>query len=466
MNLAKSILIGFALISVQTFGVQNQKKNILKPRIVILTDVSTWETDDSESLVRLLVHADLFEIEGIIYTTGWSHEVLRDDFIDLIHDAIDAYEKDLPNLIKRSNQVVFNKDESQQTIGYWPSAGYLRQRTVYGSKKRGIDKIGKDNISDGSNLIIKLADENDERPLWILLWGGGNTLAQAIWQVQQERNENELKTFLQKIPTYAITDQDRSYKKGTPYNISSHQWMRKEFEKDLMFLWDECAWKFQNGTGKENWKEYEKHIQNHGNLGKVYPKYKYGVEGDTPAFLHVLPNGLNNPMEPAQVGWGGYFEFRLSPDDTTNAFTNHNGKANEICMKYEDYFYPATFNNFVARMDWADKGTGNRNPIIVINGSSGIKPIRIVKKQGEMITLDASKSYDPENNRLQFKWWILSEAGTYQKKLTIPNNKSNKITFTIPGDSAGTNFHVICEVHDNGEPNLTSYRRIIVHSIN
>ena len=131
----------------------------------MLTDVSTWETDDSESLVRLLVHADMLEIEGIIYTTGWSLDVIRDDFFQLIHDAIDAYEKDLKNLMKRSNQVDFNKDESQQIIGYWPSPEYLRQRTVFGSKQRGIDKIGKDNISDGSNLIIKLADENDERPL-------------------------------------------------------------------------------------------------------------------------------------------------------------------------------------------------------------------------------------------------------------------------------------------------------------
>ena len=45
-------------------------------------------------------------------------------------------------------------------------------------------------------------------------------------------------------------------KKGTPFKISSHQWMRKEFEKDLMFLWDECAWKYQNGTGKKNWDDY------------------------------------------------------------------------------------------------------------------------------------------------------------------------------------------------------------------
>lgn len=277
---------------------ERQETNTQKPRIVVLTDVSTWETDDSESLVRLLVHADMLEIEGIVYTTGWSLEETRNDFFQLIHDAIDAYEKDLPNLLKRSGQVSFKDDESLQHIGYWPSPEYLRKRTMFGSKKRGISQIGKDNISDGSNLIIQLADEKDERPLWILLWGGGNAIAQAIWQVQQERSENELKTFLRKIPIYAITDQDRSYKEGTPFNISSHQWMRREFEKTIMFLWDECAWKYQNGTGRQKWDEYADHIQSHGNLGKVYPKYKYGVEGDTPSFLYILPNGLNNPLVP------------------------------------------------------------------------------------------------------------------------------------------------------------------------
>ena len=42
----------------------------LKPRLVVLTDISTWEPDDHESLIRLMVHADLYEIEGIVITTG------------------------------------------------------------------------------------------------------------------------------------------------------------------------------------------------------------------------------------------------------------------------------------------------------------------------------------------------------------------------------------------------------------
>ena len=463
------ILLGlFLLMITEVTGQQNKgfisTNTELKPRIVVLTDVSTWETDDSESLVRLLVHADLFEIEGLVYTTGWSLEETRDDFIQLIHDAINAYEKDLPNLKKRSSQTDFSQDDDQQCIGYWPSPEYLRERTMFGSRKRGIDQLGKENISDGSNLIIELADEDDDRPLWILVWGGGNTLAQAIWQVQQERSVEELKAFLQKVPTYAITDQDRSYKEGTPYDISSHQWMRREFEKDLMFLWDECAWKYQNGTGRKNWDEYAQHIQTHGNLGTVYPKYKYGVEGDTPSFLHVLPNGLNNPMDPDQVSWGGYFEWGVGPDNVTYAYTNHQGEAQDICNKYEAYFYPATFNNFAARMDWAAEGKGNRNPVVTLNRDKTLTPVVVEKKPGKTIILDASKSYDPDGDQLNFKWWVLPEAGTYDQTLEIPDNNSDKIRIKIPGNSAGKTIHIICEVTDNGEPELKRYRRVIIQS--
>jgi hypothetical protein len=453
-------LLLILILSSSLFAQQNTKKAPPKPRMVVLTDVSTWETDDSESLVRLLVHADLYEIEGLIFTTGWSLDKTRDDFIDLIHDAIDAYEKDLPNLMKRSNQQDFLADESHQKIGYWPSPDYLRSITVFGSKNRGFKFIGADNNSPGSELIIKLADEEDERPLWITVWGGGNTLAQSIWKVQQERSEAELKTFLQKIPTYTITDQDRDQK--TDYAISSHQWMRREFSDDLLFIWDESAWKYQNGTGKSNWEEYATNIQTHGNLGKVYPKYKYGVEGDTPAFLHLMPNGLNDPMVPTQVGWGGYFVKGISEDKATDSFTNFQSPVYDKSSEYSAYFYPATFNNFAARMDWAQDGMGNRNPIVVINKNEGIELLRVKSKKRGIVMLDASKSYDPENDELTFKWWIIPEAGSYEGEISIPNSDSKIVKFDLPKDFSGKTLHVICEVTDNGSPNLTSYRRIII----
>ncbi len=441
----------------------------LKPRMVVLTDISpdNVEPDDMESIIRLFVHADMFEIEGLVHSTGWSASTAREPYYQLIHEAIDLYEKDLPNLIKRSNQDGYLLDDSQQEIGYWPSPKYLRDRTMFGSKNRGYSYIGKNNVSPGSELIVKLADEDDDRPLWITVWGGGNTLAQAIWQVKKERSEEELITFLHKLRIYTITDQDGAQKSGNviKWSESSHQWMRREFGKDLLFIWDECAWKYQNGAGRKNWNEYATHIQNHGNLGNRYPKYKYGVEGDTPAFLHIIPTGLNNPDIPNHVGWGGYFEFGECKDGATKAYQNHGGTASSTSYKYQQYYYPATFNNFAARMDWAKEGKGNRNPVVVINDDKGLDILTIQPNQGKIVTLDASKSYDPDGDKLTFHWWVLTEAGTYTEKVNISNSNSNQASVNIPSNSAGKSFHVICEVTDNGTHNLTSYRRIIFKSI-
>ncbi len=430
-----------------------------KPRVVVLTDVSTWETDDSESLVRLLVHADLLEIEGLVFTTGWSLGTTRDDFLDLIHKPINAYEKDLPNLRKRSGQDRHMRDESRQNIGYWPSPQYLRDRTMFGSRKRGAEHIGEGNDSPGSKLIIDLADENDDRPVWITVWGGGNTLAQAIWRVQQNRSEAKVKAFLRKLRVYTITDQDRGQK--TSFSESSHQWMRRAFEKELFFVWDECAWKYQNGTGQKNWPKYEAHIQGHGHLGGVYPKYKYGVEGDTPAFLHLMPIGLNDPDVPTQGGWGGYFAWGKGQDNETSCFTNHRAPAYGICQKLEEHFYPAAFNDFAARMDWAKDGKGNRNPVVAIDDDKSLVILTRRPQQGTTVALDASKSHDPDGDSLKFNWWILSAAGTYDRAVEISGGSTSIATINVPSGSAGKTFHVICEVTDDGTHNLSGYRRII-----
>jgi hypothetical protein len=456
----KCLSLTIALFLSTTFSISSLAAP-LKPRIVVLTDISTWEPDDHESLIRLMVHADMFEIEGIIITTGWSMDDVNEHkrFKDIATGVIDAYEKDLPNLLKRSNQSGFAQDNSKQEVGYWPSAQYLKDRTMYGSMHMGMSFVGSGNSSDGSDLIIKLADEDDDRPLWITFWGGGNTLAQAIWQVKHTRNESELKDFLHKVRAYAITDQDRPQKSS--FEISSHAWMRREFSDDLLFIWDECAWKYQNGTGKANWSEYATHIQNHGNLGGQYPKYVWGVEGDTPAFLHIMPNGLNDPDIPTQAGWGGYSEWGNGPDNNGYSYVNNSSSAYSLCRKYEDHFYAATFNNFAARMDWAKEGMGNRNPIVIINDDKGIEILMEKPKQGTKVSLDASNSYDPDGDILVFKWWVLSEAGTYSQNINISQSNSNSATVDVPPNSAGKSFHVICEVMDEGTHNLTSYRRII-----
>lgn len=434
-----------------------------KPRMLVLTDISPddHEPDDMESMIRLLVHADQFEIEGLVATTGWSYSTASQESLGLLHKVINAYEQDLPNLMKRSGQTGFLEDESRQEIGYWPSPDYLRSRVMMGSRNRGVRWLGEDNTSPGSQAIIDVANADDARPLWVQAWGGANTLAQAIWSVQQDGSTTGVADFLDKLRVYTITDQDRSYKGGTPFDISAHQWMRRQHDKDLLFIWDECAWKFQNGTGKSKWGEYAKHIQGHGALGSMYPKYRYGVEGDTPAFLYLTPNGLNDPEQPEHGSWGGYFVVGVGPDGVTNAYTNHQQPAYGHCRDHAKHFYDATFNNFAARMDWAHQGAGNRNPVVSINGDQSTRITTVTPAAGTPVTLDASHSHDPDDDDLEYVWWVIPGPGTYDGNIAISGAQSPTATVKTPEDSAGNAFHVICEVTDAGVPPLTCYRRII-----
>ena len=430
----------------------------LKPRVVVLTDISTWETDDHESLIRFLAHADMFEIEGLVISTGYSIKTLtkspEKDFINIAHGVVDAYEKDLPNLKKRSEQVGHKFDGAKQEIGYWPSPQYLRDRIMFGSLNRGKRFIGDDNDSPGSKLIIKLADEEDPRPVWVTVWGGGNTVAQSVYRVKKDRTAEQFKAFLRKIRVYTITDQDRHYR-GEGLEVSAHGWIREQAGSDLLFIWDENAWKAHNGTGKSNWGQYETYIQGHGHLGSQYPKYKYGVEGDTPSFLYLMPIGLNDPEDPTQCSWGGTYKGNA----------NNLWQPADSCRSYFDRFYPAAFNNFAARMDWAKDGAGNRNPMIVIDGDDGISILTKNPRQGTAVTLDASKTFDPDGDNLKFNWWIQSDAGSYTRDIKISNSNSSRATVEIPDKSAGRTFHVICEVTDGGTHNLTSYRRIIFNPV-
>ena len=450
------LLLGIATAS-------SVQRTALKPRLVVCTDIAPAdvEPDDMESMVRLMAYADMFEIEALITSVGWNCDPYPIAWSQYLYRVIDAYEKDLPNLMKRSGQKKFlsvKKENGCQKIGYWPCADYIRSRAVMGSINGGIKAIGKNNNSPGSELLIRLADEDDPRPIYVAAWGGANTLAQAIWQVKQTRTPEELKKFVRKFRIYTITDQDMAYNNRMNRAYSSHMWLRQEFQDDLQFIWDEGAWQ---ELGKQHWQKHQQHIQGKGALGKEYPTYKWGVEGDTPSFLYVMPNGLNDPEDPSQAGWAGYHQRGLCPDSLTTAWTSWQEPLRSISVGYKRRFYPDELNDFMARMQWADKGRGNHNPVVVVNGHKGPSPLVIHAKTGETIRLDVSKSSDPDLDPITFHWWQQPELGKVQ--LAIDDTEAPVIAVRIPVNAAGQSLHFICEVSDKGPFHLKSYQRIILN---
>lgn len=173
-------IILFFVVNISSLAQNNlQFTDPGKQRIIVLTDI-TNEPDDQQSLVRFLVYANEFDIEGFVATTSnWLKNKVRQDKIE---ELILAYGKVRSNLEKHSK-------------GY-PTEQYLLSVTKSHLPLFGMDGVGQGKDTEGSELIIRSADKADQRPLWISVWGGANCLAQALWKVKATRSAEELKTFV------------------------------------------------------------------------------------------------------------------------------------------------------------------------------------------------------------------------------------------------------------------------------
>ena len=196
--------------------------------------------------------------------------------------------------------------------------------------------------------------------------------------------------------------------------------------------------------------------------GKQYPDYKWGVEGDTPSFLNVIPNGLHNPEEPMQAGWSGYHTWALTKDSVTYAWTSIQDSVKNLSEGYYNHFYLDNLNDFIARIEWAEKGQGNHNPVAIVNGKKGTDAIVIKAKAGQTIKLDASKSYDPDGDSLSFFWHQQKGIGKTEVEQYEYENDPSKVKVHIPDTSQYDEIHIICEIHDNSKYTLPTYRRIII----
>jgi hypothetical protein len=135
-------------------------------------------------------------------------------------------------------------------------------------------------------------------------------------------------------------------------------------------------------------------------------------------------------------------------------------------QQYKEYFKPmwrwsdAMQNDFAARADWCVKPISETNhpPVVILKND-----LNITAKPGEEVELNAAGTYDPDKDKLSFTWWQYEEADTYPGKVTIRNETARKASLSFPADmEAGQTIHIVCEVKDNGTPELKRYKRIIL----
>ena len=487
-----SLLAGFSILTIchvtaQALPAAHVDDFTGKPRVVVLSDIGN-EPDDQMSFVRLLIYSNEFDLEAMIASTStWQKTKTH---AETMHQLINAYAQVRPNLLLHAKG--------------WPEAAELNARVFTGQTAYGLAATGEGKLSDGAKAIIAAADRDDPRPLWICVWGGANTLAQALKEVSATRSPNQVAKLISKLRVYSISDQD-----------DAGPWIRREFP-DLVYIvtpstptsgeYLYATWTgisgdvyYRNGEGADSttvtneW--LDANIRSKGPLGKVYPKFMFIMEGDTPSFLGLIDNGLNAYRRPDWGGWGGRYVYRQPYGETHPIWTQGGDEFSRVTSQdtvigadgKEHVSDKATIwrwreafqNDFAARMTWtiADYAHANHNPVAVVNGKQGTRPIEMDVRVGESITLDASQSTDPDGQSLHFHWFHYAEAGSADgniASLTLNGGDSARVEIkatspchpmwlpVVPCKGDGV-AHVILAVTDEGSPRLTSYRRVILH---
>ena len=411
-----------------------------KARIVVMTDIG-GDPDDQQSIVRFLLHACDFEVEG--FCTGFGHGHYQNTRPDLIHAAVDAYGRVLPNLLKHRSD--------------YPS--YERLKSLIKDGHNGDPhQVGPGMDSDASEWIIRVLDRDDPRPVWFTIWGGPRELAQAVWKVQTIRSPEALAAFKRKIRVHSIADQDQTA-----------GWVKQNHP--------DVFWIFSNRLFRGIWQYGDQEIvspqwleQNvrtgHGPLGPLYPAKaagKDGVkEGDTPSFFYVLPNGLSDPEHPEWGNWGGRFRPSGQGREYVPAEDLLDGQPD---MYYSIHRWRRAYQNaFEARMDWClqPPDEANHEPVAVFGGDPSRRVLDIDANPRDEVKLTAAGSSDPDGDALEFRWWVYREAGSYWADVPIPDADRADALLSVPQDAAGRTIHVILEVTDSGSPPLTAYRRVVL----
>lgn len=247
----------------------------VRPRVIVSTDIGGTDFDDFQSLVHLLVYADAIDLEGMI-ASPWGEG--RDRKKHLLA-LIDLYARDYPNLRTHSSR--------------YPTPDHLRGI----SKQGGLDAAGLSGVgtrTEGSDWIVACAGRDDPRPLWLLVWGGIDDVAQAL---------HDAPLIKSKLRVYWIGGPNKKW------STTAYDYLTRE-HRDLWIIEANSTYRgwFVGGDQSGdlgNTAFVSQHLKGRGALGDYFVTIAPQVKmGDSPSLTYVLGA---TPENPAAAGWGGRF---------------------------------------------------------------------------------------------------------------------------------------------------------------
>ncbi|MDN3633221.1 DUF1593 domain-containing protein [Neolewinella lacunae] len=471
-----------------------------KPRTIVTTD---GEIDDVDSFIRMLLYANEFKLEGLVYSSSMWHfkgdgqgtkmvsememtRKLYGEIADLrwpgeqwMQDLIGAYARVYPTL-------------STHAAGY-PTPEALLEMIRVGN----ITFEGEmEENTPGAALIMEKLLDADPAPIYLQAWGGTNTIARALQMIEEAYRDTPAWPAVQnwvnaKAIIYTIMDQDATlrkyitpnwpgitvyynagqfwalaygWKKAVPAHL--HPYLEGAFMGEHIINGHGPLTKMYYSYGDEQRQAGDpEHI--HGDPTKLkdaqwgtFGKYDFISEGDSPAFLHLIDVGLGNLEHPEYGGWGG----RLAPstkvphryEDGATVAEYANGKLDNGYAQVR--WIEALQKDFAARADWCvlPYDQANHPPEIILEGAAERKV-----RGGQRIPLRATVT-DPDGDELTVQWWEYAAAGTYG-----PREREDVVLedteYRVPEDiGPGQTIHLIAQVTDGGTPELTRYQRLVL----
>lgn len=415
-------------------------------RVLIETDAG-GDPDDEQSLVRFLLYANEFDVEGIICTLAKARD--RENLnpertgLGIVRRQLKAYGECYPNLVKHDPR--------------YPTQEYLWQRTL----------AGYDGDA-GVKLILAAADKDDARPIWVCNWGTGHdsdesSFKLALDRVFKVRGQEGYARFKSR---FRLSSADRfgDHLRRAPSFPIWVDTFRPEFEGKRWYH------RFAPLTAKAGGFDVKRDVlSGHGPLGAMYPT-NTGLspqkEGDTMSFLYLVPTGMNDPMQPTWGSWGGRYGLNENDAPRPHYWANQKDQWEGTTHRDNTLKRWAVHlqNDFRARLNWCvkPKEEANHAPTPHCQGDDKNKILFANAPVGKPFRLSAVGTTDPDGNRLSYRWYIYREAGTYAGQANIADSTQPQATLDIPADAKGRTIHVILEVTDDGEPVLTRYRRVVV----